>query len=108
MAYDPETAERIRSKLRGRGDVTETRVVGGGLGFAVGGHLCCAISDRGLTVRVGPYGKADALADSAVRPLVLGRRETSAFVVVAPEGYGAPGALEAWIERGLRFVATLD
>ena len=108
MSFDPGTAGRIRALLSGRDDVTETRVVGGGLGFLVGRHLCCALSERGLSVRVGPEAKAEALSHETVRPLTLGRRETAAFVVVARAGYQAAGDLEAWVERGLRFVATLD
>ncbi len=107
MAYDPGTADRIRSLLHGRSDVVERRVVGGGLGFLVGGHLCCSLSTRGLTVRVGPASRADALAEPHVGPLKVGRRETAAFVLVEPDGYRSTAALERWVARGLRFVATL-
>lgn len=53
MTYDTETAQRVRRLLSGRPDIEETRMVGGGLGFLVGGHLCCGVSSQGLVVRVG-------------------------------------------------------
>jgi hypothetical protein len=107
MAYDITTAERVRRLLSARDDVVEKRIIGGGLGFMVGGHLCCGVNSRGLTVRVGPEARDDAIAKRHVRPLTIGARETAAFVVVEPDGFGADEALEAWIETGLRFVATL-
>lgn len=111
MAYDEATVERVRRLLSERSDVVkdvvEKGIVGGGWGFMVGGHLCCGVSSRGLTVRVGPDGMDDALAQPHVRPLEFGGRRTAAFVVVEPDGYGEDRTLTQWVERGLDFVATL-
>ena len=73
----------------------------------VNGKLCCGISSRGLTVRVGPEGKQDAVKMDHVQPLAFGGKETAAFVVVAPDAYEDPAHLAQWVERGLRFVQTL-
>ena len=107
MPYDTATADRIRRLLSGRADVVEKRIIGGGLGFMVGGHLCCGVTARGLTVRVGPNAKDDALAAPNVRPHEVGGRQTAAFVVIEPDGYRDDDLLLMWIQRGLRFVATL-
>lgn len=112
MAYDEETAERVRRLLAGRddldvSDVVEKGMVGGGRGFLIRGNLCCGVRARGLTVRVGTEGRDAALALPHVGPLVLGKRQPKAFVVVEPEGYATDDELSAWIERGLAFVATL-
>ena len=107
MTHEEATAAMVRELLATRSNVTEKRIVGGGLGFMVGGHLCVGVSTRGLTVRVGGDGKAAALAEPHVRPLHLGRREASAFVVVEPAGVSEPSALAEWVERGLRFVDSL-
>jgi hypothetical protein len=107
MGYDIETVERIRRLLSARSDVVEKRIVGGALGFMVGGHLCCAVSVRGLTVRVGAEGKAEALGEPHVGRHLVGNRETRAFVVVEPDGYRDDAALAVWLERGLRFVGSL-
>jgi hypothetical protein len=102
-----DTVERVRRVLSPRGDVTEKRIIGGGFGFMAGGHLCCGVSVRGLTVRLGPGGKAEALQLPYVKPLKVGQREASGFVVVDLEAVSSDDALREWIERGLRFVATL-
>ena len=104
---DLETVERVRHLLAGRTDVVEKTIVGGGIGFMVGGHLCCAVTNRGLTVRVGPAGKAGALAEPNVVPHLVGKRETKAFVVVERAGYSEDTALKRWVFRGLEFIATL-
>ena len=107
MAYDPGDADRIRRVLADRA-VVEKSLIGGGLGFMVDGRLCCGISDRGLTVRVGADARQDALGEPHVRPLEVGNRQPKAFVVVEPDGFRDDAALTAWIKRGLQFVATLN
>lgn len=105
---EAEIADQVRQLLAARNDVEEKRIVGGGLGFMVGGHLCCGVSSRGLTVRVGADAKGDMLALPHVRALTLGKREAAAFVVVEPDGLGEPAAVASWVERGLRIVETLS
>lgn len=100
--------QRVRQILSERSDVDEKPIVGGGLGFMVNGHLCAGVSPRGLTVRVGPEGKSAAVKSSHVRPLILGNRETKAFVVVEPEGITDDAELGMWLDRGLTFVDSLD
>lgn len=107
MASDEATVDRVRRLLAERADVVEKGIVGGGLGFMVAGNLCCGVSSRGLTVRVGPDAMDEALDRRHVRPLEFGGRRTKAFVVVEPDGSGDDGALTDWVERGLRFVDTL-
>lgn len=107
MSFDERTVESVRFLLSGLNDVVERRIVGGGLGFMVDGHLCCGVSSRGLTVRVGRDGMGEALAQPHVRPLEFGGRTAAAFVVVQPDGYVTDEALRSWIERGLRAVDDL-
>ena len=108
MVYDEQTAARVRAILSARSDVVEKPIVGGGCGFMVGGHLCVAVSNRGLTVRVGAEGKARALNEPNVVPHLVGKRETKAFIVVEPGGIREDSALAYWVERGLQFIATLQ
>ena len=106
MPYDEREAARVRQALSGRSDVVEKRIVGGGLGFMVAGRLCCAVTTRGLTVRVGAEGKEEVLGMPYVRPHLVGGRETKAFVVVEPAGLSDDETLETWVARGVRFVET--
>ncbi len=104
---DEDTAHRIRLWLNDRADYSERRIVGGGIGFMVDGHLCCGLSARGLTVRTGPAGKSAALRRPYAQPHRVGHRETKAFVLVLPEGYRTDEGLAFWLERALTFVRTL-
>jgi len=107
VAYDQSTVDRVRLLLASHSDVDEKRIVGGGLGFMVDGHLCCGVSSRGLTVRVGRDEMDEVLSLPHVRPLAFGGRTTKAFVVVEPDGYRDDEALRSWIDRGLRAVDAL-
>jgi TfoX/Sxy family transcriptional regulator of competence genes len=107
MAYDEETAERVRKLLSGRGDVVPKKMMGG-LCFMVGGNMCCVVSGKGgLLVRVGPDAFARALAEPHVGPMEMSGRVMTGFVRVAPEGYRTDSMLRKWVERGLAFVTAM-
>lgn len=69
--------------------------------------MCCGVTSEGLVVRVGPEGRAGALAEAHVRPMEFGGRAMAGFVLVEPEGFRDDAALEAWVRRGIAFVLTL-
>jgi hypothetical protein len=46
MAYDEETAARVRKVLSGRRDVVEKKMMGG-LSFMADGAMFCSVSGRG-------------------------------------------------------------
>ena len=107
MAYDEETAGRVRKLLSRHPDVTEKKMMGG-LCFMVEGRMCCSVSGRGgLLVRVGTEAQQSMLAEPHVGPMAMGRRMMTGFVRVAPEGYQTETALKSWIKRGLDFVAMM-
>ncbi|SDD16269.1 TfoX N-terminal domain-containing protein [Geodermatophilus telluris] len=105
MAYDRETADRVRRMLAVRDDVVEKRMVGGGLSFSVGGRMCCGVTATGLLVRLGRDGVTAALAEPHVGPMVLGGRTLSGFVLVDRAGYATDPDLAAWVRRALALVA---
>jgi TfoX/Sxy family transcriptional regulator of competence genes len=107
MAYDENTAERVRRLLRGRKSVTEQPLMGG-ICFMVNGNMCCAVSGRGgLLVRVGPDAHAQMTLEPHSGPMEMGSRIMKGYVRVAPEGYRTESALKTWLTRGLDFTATL-
>jgi TfoX/Sxy family transcriptional regulator of competence genes len=107
MAYDEETAERVRKLLSGRRDVVAKKMMGG-LCFMVSGYMCCAVSGRGgLLVRVGPEAHARMAAEPHATAAEMRERIMTGYVRVAPEGYQTDAALKKWVERGLAFVATM-
>lgn len=107
MAYDEETAERVRKLLSGEKDVIAKKMMGG-LCFMVNGSMCCVVSGKGgLLVRVGPDAFERTLAEPHVEPMEMRGRVMTGFVRVAPEGYRTAAALKKWVERGVSFVTTM-
>ena len=100
VPVDTRTLERVRRLLVERDDVEEKRMVGG-RSFVVGGRLCCGVTGQGLVVRLGAEGVVRARQEPHVRPLVMGGKEVSAFVVVEPDGYAEDDALAGWVFRAL-------
>ena len=106
MAFDEETAERVRKLLSKRRDVVEKKLMGG-LCFMVTGGMCCSVSGHGgLLVRIGAPARERMLCEPHVSPMEMGGRVMTGFVRVAPEGYRTDAALRKWIEQGLEGVAA--
>jgi TfoX/Sxy family transcriptional regulator of competence genes len=106
MAYDEETAQRVRAAFAGQRDIT-TKVMMGGLVFMVKGAMCCSVSGRGgLLVRVDPQARERMLGEAHVQPADMGRRIMTGFVRVAADGYRTDAALKRWVERGLDGIAA--
>ncbi len=100
MAYDEETAERVRKILSGRRNVEKKMM--GGLCFMVSGSMCCTVTCH------GGEAKQRLLREPHAVPLeTRGRRVMTSFVHLLPEGYRTDAALRKWLNRGLDFVAAL-
>ena len=77
----------------------------GGRSFLVRGQLCCGVNGQGLVVRLGADGVVQALQEPHVRPLMMGAKQVTAFVVVDPEGYAEDDALARWVSRAVATVS---
>ncbi len=107
MAYDEQTAERVRKALAERRNVVERKMMGG-LCFMVDGAMCCCVSGRGgMLIRVGAQAMPRMFAEPHVNPVEMGARIMGGFVRVAPDGYRTDAALKKWVQRGLDCVAAL-
>ena len=101
MAYDENTAARVRTALAGRRDVVEKKLMGG-LCFMTNGGMCCSVSGKGgLLVRVDIEAMDRVLLEPHVAPMKMGGRVMRGFVRVAPDGYRTDAALKKWVERGV-------
>ncbi len=106
MAPDRAVVDRVRNVLRplaaARGaDCDEKRMFGSQC-FMVGGRICCCVNEEGLLVRVGrDHGMNEALAEANVKPMYMGGRQMSGFVIVAPEGFATASGLRKWVRRGI-------
>ncbi|WLB55320.1 TfoX/Sxy family protein [Bradyrhizobium japonicum] len=106
MAYDENTAARVRKLLAGQRDVAEKKMMGG-LCFMVNNTMCCTVSGRGgMLIRVGPDAHARMLQKPHTSPMEMRGRIMTGFVRVAPDGYQSDAELKEWVKRGLDFVAA--
>lgn len=106
MAYDRDLAERIRGALAGQPGLAE-KAMFGGLGFLLRGNMCCGVLKDDLMVRVGPDLHAEALARPGARPFDMTGRPAKGWVVVSGAGVASAGALEKWVEDGVRYALLL-
>jgi len=106
MAYDEGLAERIRGVLEDRGKVSERRMFGG-LAFLMRGHMAVGIVKDDLMVRVGPETYSQVLREPHTRAMDFTGRPMTGFVFVSPQGLESDADLERWVERGVRYAASL-
>ena len=111
MAYDEEMAGRIRAVLSDHllsDDLDWDEIsMFGGLCFMVNGHMCCGVTKDGMMVRVGKENYQEALAQPHAREMDFTGRPMAGMVYVAPEGVKEKASLRKWVERGVRFTASL-
>ena len=105
MAYDEALAERIRTIIAARSDVTERKMFGG-IAWMLAGNMAVGLMKDGLMVRLGDK-TAEALEEPHTSQPMMGERPMKGMVVVAPEGVEADEQLGAWIGRGAAVARSL-
>ncbi|MEX2188392.1 MAG: TfoX/Sxy family protein [Pirellulales bacterium] len=106
MPFDEEAAERVRHALEPRGAFVEKKMFGG-MGFLLGGNMCCGVWKEFLILRVGPDAYDAALEQPAVREFDITGRAMKGWVMVEPPGYENAAELRRWLRAAAEFVATL-
>ena len=106
MSYDENLAGRMRRVLVGIRGMDEKKMFGG-VAFLLHGKMCCGIVKTDLMVRVGPEDHEKALKEPHARPMDFAGRPMKGYVYVAPAGCRDARSLKRWLDRGVRFVATL-
>ena len=106
MAYDERLAARVREALGGLPGLVEKRMFGG-VGYMVMGNMACGVNEDNLIIRVGPARYEEALSEPNARPFDLTGRPMKGWITVAPEGYASDTDLAGWVDRGVRFAASL-
>lgn len=116
MPYDEGLAQRVRDILAGEdpgagagaghGRIAERRMFGG-LAFLLDGNMCCGILEDRLIVRLGDEGARDALVRDHVAPMDFTGRPLRSMVYVDGPGVAEDEDLEGWVDRAVRFTATL-
>ena len=107
MAYDEETAYRIRELLVDELGVTEKKMFGG-LAFLVGGNMAVAASGQGgLLVRVDPAKSDKVIATTTAVPMVMRGREMMGWLRVDADAIGTKRQLAKWVTMGTTYARTL-
>jgi len=106
MAYDQNLAQRIRNAVIHLPGLDEKKMFGG-IGFLLHGNMACGVHGNNLIVRVGAEHYSQALAQPHARPFDLTGRPMQGWVMVAPAGVVSDSDLQAWLDQGVAFAATL-
>ena len=100
MSAHDDLLGRIQAHLRGRGEVTEGRVLDGD-GCFVDGLLVVAVMDEDLCFNVGRDSWEESLAGDGVRPLLFAERPVPGWVMVDGASVAGEESLVVWIESAL-------
>ena len=106
MPFDERFAQRVRGLFDPALPIVEKRMFGGNA-FMVHGHMCVGIVGSDLMVRVGPQAYEESLQLPNARPMDFTGRPMKGFIYVVETGKLSDKELKAWLQRGLRFIATL-
>lgn len=107
MAYDIQLAERIRSIIGGRPDLSE-KAMFGGLAFLINGHMSVAASSQGgMLVRVDPKDSDKLVQIADVEPMVMRGHAMKGWLRVDSNLVTEGAELEMWVNRSVNYAATL-
>src|ERR1700739_2480677 len=95
-------ATDIRAHLASAGTLREVKMFGG-IGFLLNENLTAAASKRGLLLRVGKDGYADALRKPGASPVEMRGRVMEGYIFVDPETLKGK-TLKNWLDKAARFV----
>jgi TfoX/Sxy family transcriptional regulator of competence genes len=105
VAFNQELAERVRKQVARKKGIEEKKMFGG-VGFLVNGNMLVGVWKDSLIVRLGADEGEEALKEAYVKEFDITGRAMKGWVLVAKEGLEGD-RLEQWIQRSLKFVATL-
>jgi len=109
MAFNENTAQRIRHILVGKGVAFVEKKMFGGLCFMVHDKMCCGThidkktGEELLLCRIGEEGYETALERGDCMPMEFTGRPMKGFVFVTEVGCSTPKDLDHWLQRCLDF-----
>jgi TfoX/Sxy family transcriptional regulator of competence genes len=107
MAYDEETADRIREYLATESGVTEMRMFGG-LAFLVNGNMAVAASGKGgLLLRCDPAQTAALAGEPHVAPFEMRGKPMAGWLRVDAPAVDDDTGLRRWITIGAGYARSL-
>jgi hypothetical protein len=107
VAYDEETADRIRELLGGEAGLTEQKMFGG-LAFLIGGNMAVAASSQGgVLVRVDPAQSDTLVATTNARLMEMGGRQMQGWLRVDADDVRTERQLAKWVTLGTTYARSL-
>jgi TfoX/Sxy family transcriptional regulator of competence genes len=106
VAYDQHLAERVRARLHRTPGIVELRMFGG-WGATLHGNMAVGVLGTDLIVRVGPDRYEQMLSKPGVRPFDYTGRPMTGWVYVGGGSVRSGRALNAWVDRGVSYAASL-
>ena len=106
MAYEEKVADRLRRALGPQKGLIERKLFGG-IAFMLRGNMCCGVVGDRICLRLGNEGTTKALGEHHTSPMDFTGKPISTMVYLEPAGYQSGAALKKWVERAIKFSATL-
>ncbi|WP_324023572.1 TfoX/Sxy family protein [Maribacter sp. BPC-D8] len=113
MAYSEYLADRVRPRLKGKGELEEKKMMGG-LIFMVNTKMCIGVmydkkieEDR-LMIRVGKLNYEELLNKPGSRPMDFTGKPIRGYLFVGPDGFDTEDDLDFWVEKALEFNRLLN
>lgn len=79
----------------------------GGIVYMLNGNMTFGVWTDYLILRLGLEGADEVLKDDYTKPMGLTGKVMKGWVMVAPEGIAEEDQLQDYMEKAIRFVATL-
>ena len=102
---DDGLSGRVRAALVE--EPVEAKRMFGGVTFMLNGHMLCAVSRRGLMVRVGPEAEPAALRSPFAARCTGSGRTIPGFLMVVPDGVRTEVDLLTWLGLAVDYVGSL-
>lgn len=106
MPYDEGLADRVRSALADRPNLTERKMFGG-IGFMLSGNMATGVHSDELIVRLDPEEWERALGEPGVRMFDMTGRPMAGWLLVEPKVTKTDDGLRGWVDRGAAFAESL-
>ena len=107
MAYDEETANRIRELVQSEDGLSEMRMFGG-LAFLINGNMAVAASGQGgLLLRCDPAETDALIAEPSTGRFEMRGREMNGWLRVEPAAIESNKSLRRWVGVGVGYARSL-
>jgi hypothetical protein len=107
MAYDEETANRIRELVQRVDGLSEMRMFGG-LAFLINGNMAVAASGKGgLLLRCDPAETDTLVAEPDAGRFEMRGREMDGWLRIDPPAIRTDQGLRRWVQVGVDYARSL-